>query len=57
MSSARADVDDDVAEMTSAMTSAGDPAARERVVNLRRNFYRRVRARGTPDDADSSPVM
>ena len=35
MTSARADVDDDVAEMTSAMTSTGDPAARgacERVV-------------------------
>ena len=29
MTSARADVDDDVAEMTSAMTSADDPAARE----------------------------
>ena len=56
MTSARADVDDNVAEMT----STGDPAARgacERVVNLRRNFCRRVKARGMPDDADSSPVM
>ena len=57
MTLARADVDDDVVEMTSAMTSAGDPAARERVVNLRRNFCRRMRACGTPDDADSSPMM
>ena len=56
MTSAMADVDDDVAEMT----SAGDPTARgarERVVNLRRNFCRRVKARRTSDDADSSPVM
>ena len=34
MTSVRADVDDDVAEMTSAMTSADDTAARERVVQF-----------------------
>ena len=32
MTSARANVDDDVAEMTSAMMLVGDPAMRERVV-------------------------
>ena len=57
MTSARADVDDDVAEMTSAMTSADDPAAREAHERVVQSSPKLLSARGTPDDADSSPVM